>query len=254
VHSTGEHAYVGELAAAVFYLAASVHLLRASLRTGLVEGRILGTAFLFLGIGYGFYVAPDVVPSLLPLMTPLSFVGRFTLAVGTFWIAIFTWQVFRKDVAWAGWLAWGCGLLILLGIGVSIWEGDWDGFSLLTSVGYWLVWLGETIPLVWVGIEGFVGYSRSIKQVKFGFSDPLVANRFLLWCVFGIMQVCTMIVEIPMNLGFERQGVFAVWPDAAMGIFEVLTIAIVWLAFFPPTFYRNWVNGAAAAAGAAPGS
>ena len=102
-----------------------------------------------------------------------------------------------------------------------------------------------------VGVEGFLGYTRTIKQVKFGFSDPLVANRFLLWCIFGVMQVCTMIVEIPMNIGFETHGVFTAWPDAAMGVFEVLTIAIVWLAFFPPAFYRNWINGRAPAEDAA---
>ena len=62
--------------------------------------------------------------------------------------------------------------------GVSIWEGDWGGFSTLTSVGYWLVWVGETIPLVWVGVEGLACYTRAIKRVKLGLSDPLLANRF----------------------------------------------------------------------------
>lgn len=247
----GEHAYIGELAAAIFYLAAGLRLLRVSFRTGLIEGRLLGSAFSAFGIAYLFYVAPDLEPSLVPLMTPLSFLGRVTTAVGMAAIAVFTWQVFQKDAAWAKWLAWGSVCLNLLGIGVSIWEKDWAGFSTLTSVGYWMVWVGETIPLVWVGIEGFVGFRRMSKQVLFGFSEPLVANRFLLWCLFGVMQVAAMIVEIPMNVGFETQGVFTTGPDAVMGALEIATIAIVWLAFFPPIFYRNWINGTPPAADAA---
>jgi len=37
-----DHAYIGELAAAIFYLAAGVGLLRVAFRTGLLEERILG--------------------------------------------------------------------------------------------------------------------------------------------------------------------------------------------------------------------
>ncbi len=246
-----KHAYLGELLAAIFYLAASLRLLRTAYRTRLLQERILGSSFLLIGIAYAFYVASDVVPTLAPLMTPLSFLGRVALAAGTLGIAMFTWQVFRRDVAWAKWLVWGCGSLMLAGIGVSLSEGDWDGFSTLTSVGYWLGWVGEMVPLAWVGIEGLIGYVRMLKQVKFGFTEPLVANRFLLWCLFGTMQVCAMIVEIPMNIEFETQGVFSTWPDAGMGLFELLTVAIAWLVFFPPAFYRNWINGPAAVAGAA---
>ena len=246
-----KHAYIGELLAAIFYLAASLRLLRTAYRTRLLQERILGSSFALVGLAYAFYVASDIVPTLGSLMTPLSFFGRIAHAAGMVGIAMFTWQVFRRDVAWAKWLVWGCGSVILVGIGVSIWEGNWDGFSALTSVGYWLVWVGEMTPLVWVGIEGLLGYTRMLRQVKFGFTEPLVANRFLLWCLFGAMQVCAMIVEIPMNIEFETQGVFSTRPDAAMGLFELLTIAIAWLVFFPPAFYRNWINGTAAVAGAA---
>jgi len=244
-HPIEGHAYIGELAAAIFYFAASVRLLRVAFRTGALQERILGLAFLLFGISYLFYVAPDILPTLMPMMTPLSFLGRITTATGVVGIALFTWQVFRRDAAWAKWLAWGNGFVILVGIGVSLWEGDWDGFSTLTSVGYWLVWAGEMVPLAWVGVEGFVCYVRATKRVKLGLSDPLVANRFLLLCLFGAMQVSTMAVEIPMNIGFERQGIFSTWPDAAIGAFELLTIAMVWLVFFPPAAYRRWINGAA---------
>ena len=115
------------------------------------------------------------------------------------------------------------------------------------------MWVGETIPLVWVGVEGLACYTRAIKRVKLGLSDPLLANRFLLWGLFGATQVCTMVVEIPMNIGFETRGIFSTWPDATIGALEILTIAIVWLGFFPPAAYRRWINGAAPMAKTAEG-
>ena len=62
-----DHAYLGELAAAIFYFAAGVRLLRVAFRTGLLEERILGAAFSVFGISYLFYVAPDILPTLVPL-------------------------------------------------------------------------------------------------------------------------------------------------------------------------------------------
>jgi hypothetical protein len=36
-------------------------------------------------------------------------------------------------------------------------------------------------------------------------------------------------------------------PASAFASAEGLTIAMVWLAFFPPALYRGWIDGAAAA-------
>ena len=51
---------------------------------------------------------------------------------------------------------------------------------------------------------------------------------------------------IPMYIAYEaNNGGFADWTDQLMGSLEMLTIAIVWLAFFPPRFYRSWIERAA---------
>jgi len=52
---------------------------------------------------------------------------------------------------------------------------------------------------------------------------------------------------IPMYIAYEAvDGALADWMDQLMGSIEMLTIAIIWLAFFPPRIYRAWVERAAA--------
>jgi hypothetical protein len=41
--------------------------------------------------------------------------------------------------------------------------------------------------------------------------------------------------------------VFSAWSDRVLGSFEILTIATIWIAFFPPALYRSWMRGAAMA-------
>lgn len=235
-----DSAYLVQFLLGFFYTAASVPLFRLSARSGERPERLLGFAFLCYGVSYILYQIPYVL-GWEALLSPLGFIGRIAMAAGAIASAMFTRLVFRGDAAWAGWLVRGCIALIALGLLLSIRNGDWEGLAPLSNPGFWLDTAGIAIPLAWVGVEGFLSYARSRKRVKFGLCHPAVSNRYFIWGLFGCAQLATMAVMIPMCIGWETQGIIWSWADTAMGAAEVLSVGTVWLAFFPPSFYRRWV-------------
>lgn len=245
-----DSSFLVQLLAGVFYIAASVPLFRRAARSGERPEHLLAGAFLLFGISYLFYQLP-MTEAFNALWVEFTVIGRLTTAVGLILIAFFTRLAFRKDARWAKWLAHGCALLMILGVAVSFAEGDWEGYRPLSSVGFWFEWVGLTAPGVWVAVEGFTHYRRAARRMALGLCDPIVANRFFIWGLFGIGLVGSTTVVIPMNIEYERYGAFSVWADATSGATEMFTIATVWFAFYPPAFYRRWVGRRALAADAA---
>ena len=240
-----DNAWVVQTLAGVCFVVAGVPLLRLAWRTGQFPERVLGWTFLLMGISYGFYQAPLIFPGLAALEDPFSVVGRLVYAASVVAVAFFTREVFRKGDAWARWLPWSCLALIVVGVCASALFDDLEGLAPLSNPGFWIEWIGEIIPCVWVGVEGVVHYPKSRRRMRFGLSDPTVANRFLLWSMFGFMQAATLLVLVPMNIEYELTGRYSAAMDTAMGAFEMLTIVAIWLAFFPPAIYRSWIARAA---------
>ena len=50
------------------------------------------------------------------------------------------------------------------------------------------------------------------------------------------LDVTAMGKDCPVTVGW----------DFALGAFEILSVALIWLVFFPPVFYRNWIATAEA--------
>jgi hypothetical protein len=246
-----EEGYVGsamlmQTLSGLVYIGFAVPLFRHAARNGQAPERLLGWAFVSYGLSYLLFGAPSL-PALAPYFHGFNFLGRAATDVGIVAVAWFTWLVFRKDAAWAKWLVIGCALLAFGGLGISALEGDWDGLDPLAYLGFPLEWLGETIPAVWVAVEGFLSYRGAKKRVKFDLCEPIVANRFLLWCLFGFTQTISMVIYIAINIEFATSGKITPLADTVMGISEFTTIATVWLAFFPPKLYRSWLSRSDAA-------
>ena len=236
-----DNAWVVQTLAGACFVAAGIPLLRLASRSGQFPERVLGWTFLLMGISYGFYQLPLIFSGLAPLEDPFAIVGRLAYAASVVAVAFFTREVFRKGDAWARWLPWGCVALIAGGVCISGFYGDLEGLAPLSNPGFWIEWTGEIIPCFWVGIEGLIQYRKSGRRMQFGLSDPTVTNRFLLWSLFGFMQVATLVVLAPMNIEYEMHGRYSATMDALEGAFEMLTIAMIWLAFFPPALYRSWI-------------
>jgi hypothetical protein len=241
-----ETAFLLELLAGIFFVIAAVPLLRLAARTRQIPERILGITFLLMGVSYLFYETPYALENE-ALLVPFSFVGRLLWNASVVTTAAFTRVVFHRDEPWAGVLVRGIVVLLFAGLAISAHQGDLEGMAPIGNPGFWLEWVGQVIPFVWVAVDSLLEYSHSRRRARVGLSEPLVSNRYLLFAGFGLAQLATVVLLIPMYIGYETDGGrFTNTMDQMMGSLEMLTIAIIWLAFFPPRFYRNWIERAAA--------
>jgi hypothetical protein len=246
------HAYLGELAAAIFYLVVGARLLHLASRTGELPERLLGALFLITGASYVAYELAVVIGRE-SLWTPLNFAGRVIYLPAPVILAVFTRRVFRAESAWAAWLVRGCAALLVAGVTGSVLRGDWEGFS-ISSPWFWLEWTGYTIPYAWAGAESLIHYGQARRRMRLGLCAPLVCNRFLLWGLFGTASVIVSLMNLFQYAAYERESVFNATWDSLTGAGEILSIALIWLVFFPPASYRQWVTGMATRANAAGGS
>jgi hypothetical protein len=83
------------------------------------------------------------------------------------------------------------------------------------------------------------------RRRKLGLSDPVVANRFLLWVMFSL---CTTGMNVA-NSAALAAGVSAIESvpvQLAMTLLGLGASACMYLAFVPPPAYRRWLAGGAA--------
>ena len=236
-----DHAYIGELLAGFVYLIVGIRLLRLGQRTREVPERLLGAMFLLSGASYIVYLMA-YLPGLESLWTPISFAGRVIYIGAPILLAAFTQQVFRPKGHWAAWLVYGIAVLMVGGVGGSALGGDWEGFS-ISNRWFWLEWAGYTIPFGWAGSEAFVQYRQARRRVRLGLSEPFVCNRYLLWAMFGVLQVCIALAILPQYSTYETTSQFTATWDILIGGLEIVSITLIGLVFFPPAFYQRWING-----------
>ena len=242
-------AYLGELVAGIIYMLAGTRLVLLGLRTRETPERLLGLSFLFIGLSgvvYGF----AVVELFRPFWTPLNFIARVAYLPGSMLVAFFTARVFRPNEGWARWLIWGLGALVVAGVGGSVLSGDLEGFS-LDNPGFWLEWIGYTVPFGWAAGEAFHQYLQARRRVKVGLCEPSVCNRMLLWSLFGVFQFASSVVVICQYAAFEREQVWSSTWDLLYSGTITSALIVMWIAFFPPKFYVRWINAGAAKPGSA---
>jgi len=247
----GDHAYLGELAAAFAYLVVGARLLWLASRTGEMPERLLGALFLVTGTSLIVYDLPIIFDSE-ALWTPLNFAGRVLFLPVPVILAVFTRQVFRAESAWAAWLVRGCAALLVAGVTGSALRGDWEGFS-ISSPWFWLEWSGYTIPYAWAGAESLIQHGQARRRMRLGLCGSLVCNRLLLWGLYGTAAVAVSLGMPLQYAAYERESVFNATWDILINGGEIFTIALIWLVFFPPAVYRRWVESTAAPVTAAEG-
>ena len=245
------HAYIGELAAAIFYLIVGTRLLRLASRTGETPERLLAGMFITNGLSYVVYDIP-VIFNLESLWAPLNFAARVAYLPAPVLMAAFTRQVFRREDPWGAWLVVGTAALLVAGVAGSALEGDWEGFS-ISNGWFWLEWVGYTVPFGWAGAEAFGQYRQARRRLSLGLCDPLICNRLLLWSLFATMQVCASLAVLLQYASYEQQNLFSATWDTLIGALEIFSVAPIWLIFFPPAAYRRWIEGTAAPLTAAEG-
>jgi hypothetical protein len=244
-----DDSYLASFLTGLLFLVVALALLRLASRTGQAAERLVGVSFLFMGTSYVFSETPSAF-DLESLIGPLSFAGRLSYAISVLAIAVFTRRVLESDEAWARWLVYGSALLVALGLGLSVLEGDLGGFYPLRSGAFWLEWTGLLLPFVWTGVAAFVQHGKARQRVRLGFCDPLSCNRLLLWSLFALFQVCGFFAWAALYIIFESQRQWTATMDVLYVVTDNLAIATIWLAFFPPALYRSWIDSQAVSEGA----
>jgi hypothetical protein len=238
----GAITYVLEFTTGFVYLAVGIPLCHLSRRTNRLPEKLLGLSFVLWSGNYFLYDIPYMVLEASTAM-PFYFAARIVLDLGTLLFAVFIWKVFRSEDRWGGWLVAGIGACLLAGIGGSIWVGDWEGLMPISNPWYWPGWLAAALASAWMAAEGFHHHHRSRQRQRLGLCDAMTCHRFLLWGIAGVLWILLQFVIIYQYIDYEATQEWSHLIGALVGFIEVVPVALTWLVFYPPVFYRNWVNG-----------
>jgi hypothetical protein len=205
-------------------------------------------AFLLWAFSYSLYNVADLLfyhGAEHPF--PVAFVSLLALHLGTATLGLFTRAVFRSRERWALWLVAGIFGCLIVGLTGSVWVGDWRGEQPLSNPWWWVTRVGVAVPVFWMGAEGLTQFGKARQRQRLGLCTPMVSNRYLLWGLAGALWAILDIVDWVDFIVYELTGQ---WSDVLYVIVCWLEIApglLVALVFFPPAFYRRWVNSAAPA-------
>jgi hypothetical protein len=217
-----------------------VRLLALSWQTRKAPEFLIGASFVFAGALASLLdiVRQTVQGSSPEMAAALVIAARFFLQLGVTCVATFTWRVYRPaDLA--GRVLFGVLVgSLLLGFLGETWQGPmqrgaapgpWFYFSLATRIAAY----------TWASIESIAYWLQLRRRARIGLSDPLVTNRVLLWSI-GTFLILIL---------WLRSLVQAVRGDLMVsGDFFVTTVvfacaATMWLAFFPPAFWKRLFDG-----------
>jgi hypothetical protein len=233
--------------AGLFYFIAGARLIRLSWQSQKSHEFLLGMSLFLWGLSYFCWQIP-IATANQPLTQPLFFASRILTHVGTIFFAIFVWIAFRNRARWATYLVFAIAIGLFAGVAGSIAVGDWEGIRPSSNPWWWVDWAAGLVAMSWVGVEGFIEYPKARQRVRLGLCDPLVCNRYLIWGITGVVWAAYSWILLYQTIEFEIDGVWSIAVDHANGVVEATGVALVWLIFFPPRFYRRWIAGAAPAA------
>jgi hypothetical protein len=180
----------------------------------------------------------------------------FTSTVGLACLLIFTQRTFRPDSQGARVAVWGT-TGVLAGSAIAL--GLTEGFEIrvLNGPPYWICFAARIACWVWVAAESFAYWAKLRRRLELGLADPVVANRFLLWGVWGSLMTLMAFSDPLARLWYVHlSGTTTAWvPMIGRPIIQVVVplscflnisfVAILILTFFPTPGYRRWVQARA---------
>ena len=232
--------YLGQLINGLAYLVVGLGLARLAFRSRQRPERLLGIYFVFTAFDYLFYAVPRVF-MFDAVVEVADLVARSSYAIAVASLVIFTREVFRRADVWARALMWLCiagvgvGVVGALAFGQGVYPAPSEFF-------FWPYYLGYTVACLWVATEALLAHSNARKRLAIGLCEPAVVNRYLLWGAFGALQVMACGVLLVVYHQEATQGAVSRWTDLLLSATEVSSVAMLWLAFFPPAFYTRWVG------------
>jgi len=238
-----EYAFLPPIIASAFYLVASVRLFRLYRRTSERPELLLSVTFAFAGVYYFAYNASSLF-GLDPWSLRTEWMLEWVYISSVFPYMIFIRTVFRPDGAWAGALVAICSAFLLVSTGMGTIEGE-IVYS-LENTWFLVQWVGYTAPCVWMCWEATLARLGAQKRARLGLAQPIVVNRYLLLMLFAAFQVLACVSDLSLAHDMTSTRTISMISNGLLGGTEIASVVVLWLAFFPPPFYANWIERRAA--------
>jgi len=238
-----EYAYITPILASIIYLFASVRLLGLYRRTRERPELLLGISFALAGVYYFSYNAPSLF-RLDPWPTTIEWFVEWIYILSVFPFVFFIRTVFRPSGAWAGALVVNCFVFLIVGTAL----GGIDGQVVYSLDNPWFIiqWVGYTTPGVWLCYEATLSRLGAQKRARLGLSEPIVVNRYLLLAILGVLQTLACLSDLSFAYEISNDQAVSTVSNLLLGGTEIASVMVLWVAFFPPTFYANWITQRAA--------
>ncbi len=237
---------MSELLAGRFYLFAALRLLRLARRTREAPELLLGFYFALSGAAYVAWALPVLIDTG-SFAWDASVGAALIYDVSVVSFLLFIRAAFRSEDAWSGWVVSGCVVVLFAGVAKLILDGNMEPPP--PNPWFYLHVLGYTFPCAWVCWEASLCYVAANRRLRLGLSDPAVANRYGLLALFGGFQILACLMDIVINVDYEGNLSGSAWMFALGSAFEIASITLVWLAFFPPASYSRWIASSIPATG-----
>lgn len=229
-----------------------VRLLLLSRRTHQLPELAIGLGLVLIApVGYPLMLAatvPDLFP--VPAARLLYAASMLVTAVGSSAIFVFTWRVFRPSEAWGAALAAVCIVALLVqGVASSLLAFLVPTLEMMNQASLWFATRQAAIMLSygWTAVESIRYVVLMRRRRALGLADPVIANRFLLWGVAGVLSFTASGVMTAVVLA-GGDPVHSALARVAIGAGGFFVSVSLYLAFMPPAAYLRWVGAASARA------
>lgn len=164
---------------------------------------------------------------------------------GTLGFYLFVWYVFRRHSALAK---------AALGLVLALFLVSLTSDTLLKGVTFgpppgspsmWAGAAGRSAVFVWMAVEAFASYLAFRKRARIGLGNALVQNRLLLWGLSAVVMGTISITATLLYLTASDTVDATLKQNQAGGFYgalAALSSVALWLAFFPPKRYRDWLE------------
>jgi hypothetical protein len=237
--------YIGSAVSGLVYLALGFCLVRLGARTRSATEWVLGAAFVCWGLYYVLRIVSIGFQSQPILESQAYTTASMVDCLGSISFAFFPLLAFRRGSTWAKWLAITLAMSLIIGIAGSTWVGDPGGVHPLTNGWWWLEWFGSIAAGIWIGVEGFHHYGMTRSRIRLGLCEPIVGHRYLLLGLMGMIWTLLDFLVVSQYVDYWANRTWSATLDNLVGLLEIASLAMIWLAYFAPAAYQRKINASA---------
>ncbi len=114
--------------------------------------------------------------------------------------------------------------------------------TVISSPFIWLYRGSCAVLFYWLGVEAVIAYGGATRRRRIGLCGAMMCNRFFLFSLAAITLATVEVVDAYDNAIFALTGNWFPPMDYLLGVIECSSVAMFWLVFLPPRFYRNWIE------------